>query len=356
MIPFLVLALVFVILIFLLTRTKKEVSGSWIQFFSKGKDAGFTIKDMERLRRIVSSCKIPSPITIFDSKNQFEIIIRSTVNSVRLSGESDDPAVQIFLSKLFDYYKKIEMAAVETKTRISTTRQISEGQSLRILVAGTGVFKSEVVKNTQSSLTISRPVNSKLSASLQWHGSKISIYLFREDDAGYVFDTEVVDEVFSKGISSLKIDHNDSLFRTQKRKSMRIKYQKPAFLYMINDSDNPHRLETNAGLRCMLEDISDSGSAFRVNGQATAGLRLKIQFSVNRVPVCMPSTVRSVDYNQESNISLVHMEADPLPIATRNHILCEVFGMIPEEDEDELPFRVLEEETNNSIAESLSNG
>ena len=40
----------------------------------------------------------------------------------------------------------------------------------------------------------------------------------------------------------------------------------------------------------------------------------------------------------------MRMEADPLPIAVRNLILCEVFHMQPEEDEDELPFRMLEEE------------
>jgi hypothetical protein len=34
------------------------------------------------------------------------------------------------------------------------------------------------------------------------------------------------------------------------------------------------------------------------------------------------------------------MEADPLPIGTRNHILCEVFDLLPEDDEDELPFRL----------------
>ena len=118
-----------------------------------------------------------------------------------------------------------------------------------------------------------------------------------------------------------------------------------AFLYLVKDVENPHKLEKAAGLRCMLEDISDTGCAFRVNGQATAGLHLKVQFSLDRVPICIPGTVRSVDYNQGSNISLVHMEADTLPLGTRNHILCEVFNLLPEEDEEELPFRVLEEET-----------
>ncbi|MCL2411161.1 MAG: PilZ domain-containing protein [Treponema sp.] len=299
---------------------------------------------MEQLRRVVSNCSIKDPGSIFLSQKQFEIVIRSVVDTIRLSGESDDPQVQNFLARLFDYYKKIEMAASENKSRITNSRQISEGQVLKILVSGTGVFKSEVVKNVGNFLTVSRPVSNKRSTSMQWHGQKISIYFWREDDAGYVFDTEVVDEVFSKGISSLKVEHVANLSRTQKRKSMRVKFNKAAFLYLVNDSDNPHQLEKSPGLRCMLEDISDSGCAFRVNGQASAGMRFKVQFSINRVPVCMPATVRSVDYFHETNTSIVRMESDPLPIVTRNRILCEVFNLLPEYDEDELPFRVLEEE------------
>jgi len=338
-----------------LTQSRAK-SGNWIQFFAKGKEAGFSIKDMEQLRKLVFNCEIKDPAAIFKSQKQFETIIRSMVNSVRLSGERSDPVTQQFLSKLFDYFKKIEMEAAENKTRINNSRQISEGQVLRVLVAGTGVYKSEVVKNFGNYLTISRPVNSKNSASMQWHGIKISVYFWREDDAGYVFDTEVTDEVFSKGISSLKVEHNDSLFRTQKRKSLRVKFYKPAFLYIVDEGDNPHRLEKSPGLRCMLEDISDTGCAFKVNGQATVGLRLKVQFSLDRVPVCMPATVRSVEYSQDTNVSLVRMEADPLPIGTRNNILCEVFDMLPEDDDDELPFRVLEDETNAAVNQDGQNG
>jgi c-di-GMP-binding flagellar brake protein YcgR len=326
------------------TRNKKENSKSWIKFFSKGKESGFSIRDMEQLRHLVTDCKIQDPLSIFSSQKQFQMIIRSMVNSARSTGEINDPPIQNFLSKLFDHCKKLEMDTNENKVRISSSRQISEGQALRVLVPGTGVYKSEVVKNFGNYLTITRPVNPNQGVSMQWYSLKISVYFWREDDAGYVFDTEVIDEVFSKGISSLKIEHNDSLFRTQKRKSMRVKYQKLAFLYMVKEGDSPHRLERSAGLRCMLEDISDSGCAFKVNGQAAIGLRLKVQFSLDKVPICIPGTVRSVDYNQEANISLIHMEADPLPVGTRNHILCEVFNLLPEEDEDELPFRTLDEE------------
>jgi len=351
LIPFFFFAAVLLVCGYFFTRNKKEGSGNWLQFFSKGKEAGFTIKDLEQLRRLISTCKISDPVSIFKSQKQLEIVIRSVTNSVRMSGEFNDPATQVFLSRLFDYCTKLGMEAADTKTRISNSRQISEGQTLRVLVAGTGVYRSEVIKNFGNYLTISRPINAKSPASMQWSGLKISVYFWREDDAGYVFDTEVIDEVFSKGISSLKVEHNDSLFRTQKRKSLRVKFRKAAFLYLLKEMDNPHSLEKYAGLRVMLDDISDTGCAFRVNGQATVGLRLKVQFSLDRMPICIPGTIRSVDYNQEANNSLVHMEADPLPYGTRNHLLCQVFDLLPEEDEDELPFRVAEEAPDNSVKE-----
>ena len=345
MVPVVIFAVVIILCGLYFTRSKKEGSANRLQFFAKGKEAGFTIREMDQMRQIAINCRIHDPAVIFKSQKMMEKIIRSLVQTMRMSGEINDLPVQDFLSKLFDYCKKIEMSAIESRVRISNTRQIGEGQILRILVPGVGVYKSEVVKNYANYITISRPTNQKINTSMQWHGLKISVYFWREDDAGYVFDTEVTDEVFSKGVSALKIEHNDSLFRTQKRKHLRIKFKKTAFLYMIKEIDNPHMLEKAPGLICMMEDISESGCAFRVEGQAIVGLRLKAQFSLDRIPICIPGTVRSVDYNQEANLSIVHMEADPLPIGTRNHILCEVFDLLPEEDEEELPFRVLEEET-----------
>ena len=347
MVTLLFIIAILVICLYFFSRSKGEKpSGNWFQFFSKGKEAGFSVRELEQLRRLVINCNIEDPASIFSSQKQMEICIRSVVNAVRMSGETDDPVMQDFLSRLFDYCKEVGLKNSD-KTSITTSRQITEGQSIKILVPGTGVFQSQVVKNFGNYLTITRPVNSKFSSSMQWEGLKLSVYFWREEDAGYVFDTEVVDEVFSKGISSLKIVHNDSLFRTQKRKSLRVKFRKAAFVYLVDDID-PHKMERSPGLRCLLEDISDTGCAFRVTGQAPVGQRLKVQFSLDRIPVCMPGTIRSISYQQDTNTSTIHMEADPLPLWTRNHILCEVFDMLPEEDEDELPFRVAEEETNNT--------
>jgi c-di-GMP-binding flagellar brake protein YcgR len=336
---------VLILAFFLVSRSKKEVPGNWIQFFARGKEAGFSLKEVEMLRRLAYNCNITDPCSLFLSQNQLDICIRAMVRNIRMSGESEEYGTQDFLSKLYDYRKKIEMNKPIFKNGISSSRQMNEGQHLRILVPNTGVFQSAVIKITNSYLTISRPVSNKTPVSLSWYGMKISVYFWREDDAGYVFDTEVIDEVFSKGISSLKIEHSDSLFRTQKRRSVRVRLHKAAFLYLANGyNGTPGGIETVPGLKCILEDLSDTGCAVGVGGQAAAGLRIKVQFALNNVPICMVGTVRSVDYWEETNRSTIHIEADPLSLEMRNYILGEVFGMLPEDEEDELTFRMLDED------------
>ena len=118
---------------------------------------------------------------------------------------------------------------------------------------------------------------------------------------------------------------------------------KSAFLYLLTSEEDVNKLEINPGLKCFLEDLSDTGCAVTIGGKAQSAIRIKVQFALNNAPIVMSGTVRSVEYHEDANRSLLHVEADPLPIEIRNQILGEVFGMLPEEEED-LPFRMLGEE------------
>ena len=330
------------VVMLVLSLANKGKSG-WIHFYAKGKDSGFSFKEIELLRRLAVKSNLDDPSSLFWSQNQLDLCIRSFVRSIHLSGGVDNQTNQDFLSKLYDFRKKIEMEKPRIKNGISNSREIADGQNLRILVTGSGVFQSQIIKNTSHYLTISRPTSSKLPGTFSWHGQKISVYFWRDDDAGYVFDSDVIDEVFSRGIASLKISHGESLFRTQKRKSIRAKLHKSAFLYLLSVEEDAAKIEINPGLKCFLEDLSDTGCAVTIGGRAQAGLRIKVQFALNNTPIIMSGTVRSIDFKEEQNRSLLHIEADPLPIEIRNQILGEVFGMLPEEEED-LPFRLLGEE------------
>jgi len=330
------------LLILFLSVTDQNKKG-WVQFYAKGKDSGFSFREIELLKRLAIKSNLEDPATLFFSNKQLDTCISSLIKSLRLAGTENSKENQDFLSKLYEFRKKIEMEKPRIKNGISGSRQISEGQNLRILVKSYGVYQSQVVKNTSGCLNISRPVNDKIPATFSWMGMKLSVYFWRDEDAGYVFDSEVQDEVFSKGISSLKIAHTDSLFRTQKRKSVRVKKHKAAFLYPVVNEDEIHKIEEKPGIKCFIEDLSDTGCSIMIGGKAQPGLRVKAQFHLNNSLICMPGTIRMVEHKEESNRSKLHVEADPLPIEIRNKILGEVFGMLPDEEE-ELPFRLLGEE------------
>jgi c-di-GMP-binding flagellar brake protein YcgR len=321
---------------------KGKGKGNWVQFYAKGKEAGFSFKEIEVLRQLAMQCQLEYPNSLFGSLTQLDKCIRSLVQSAKTSGESGN---QAFLSRLYDYRQKVEINKTPPENSISDSRQIKEGQVLRVLVGGKGVFKSQVIKNTNQFLTIARPTNSKNASPVSWTREKISLYFWREDDAGYVFDSEVLDEVFSLGVPSIKITHGDSLFRTQKRKSIRVKMQKAAYLYLVSSGEPSHKTAANPGLKCLLEDISDTGCAVTVGGRADAGLRVKVQFALNNAALCMSGTIRSIRYNEAIDRSMLHIEAEPLPTEIRNRVLGEVFGMQPpEEKEDELPFSILDDD------------
>ena len=103
-------------------------------------------------------------------------------------------------------------------------------------------------------------------------------------------------------------------------------------------------MEAAPGLKCFLEDLSDTGCAVTVGGKAVEGIRVKVQFALDNIPVCITGTVRSTSFMEDINRTVLRIEAEPLPLKVKNHILSEVFGMLPDDDEDELPFRVLDDE------------
>ena len=338
---FILIASISAVLIVVFNKTNKERT-AWTQFYTRGKDAGFTLRENEILRNLVVEANVAEPSSIFYSQEQLEYCIKFLVRKLNMVDGENSNESNMLLSKLYDFRQKIEMEKPTGRAGIFNSRQISEGQNLRVLVEGSGVFRSQVVRNDNDYLTISLPISNKPSGTFSWMGQKISLYFWREEDAGYVFDSEVVDELFAKGLASLRIVHTDSLFRTQKRKSIRIKMNKPAYLYLLDNNENAHTLEKDPGLNCYLEDISDSGCAIMVGGLGEADMRIKVQFALSNSPTVMSGTVRGVVYKEDLNRSLLRVEADPLPVDVRNKILGEVFGTSMEDDDDS-PFRMLEE-------------
>jgi c-di-GMP-binding flagellar brake protein YcgR len=324
-------------------KDAKKKKASWVQFFAKGKDAGFSFKEIELLRQLAIKNNLDHPSSLFWSQTQLDACISSFVKNARISGEDQQQETQDIISKLYDYRKKIELEKPQYKKGLTSSHNIEEGQPLKITVKKMGTFPSKVIKNTTQYLTVEKPSGNDVPASIKWSGAEISIYFWRRDDAGYVFASSVWDEVSTKDGKALQISHNDSLRRTQKRTSIRVKIEKPAFLYLLNGGETNKAAENNSEIKCRLSDLSEDGCSVIVEGSSKPGFRVRVQFALGENPISIDGTVRSVDYKEKEDKSILHIESDPMSLAIKNRIRGEVFGVeensdylsqVPEQEDD----------------------
>ncbi|MDR1247961.1 MAG: PilZ domain-containing protein [Treponema sp.] len=320
-------ALVVLLLILNLPQKKAaETETSWRQFHSLGKAMGFSFREISLLKTVALQSEKPDPASLFQSPELTDFCIRFLVRSTRASG-NNSPAKQDFIARLYEYRKKIE--AEGPGQGLTSSREIEADQNLRVVINNAAVYQSKVIKNTYSYLLATRPVNPKSRAAVSWMGQKIAVYFWKEEDAGYVFDGEVLDEVFFKGNAAIKISQSDSLLRTQKRRAPRAKTHKSTYLYLLTDEAPSNKLETKPGLRCFVEDLSETGCAVTIGGRVHPGIRVKLQFELGGKPFGMSGVVRSVDYNEETRRSLLHIEADPLSQEAKHAIFGEMFSVLP---------------------------
>jgi c-di-GMP-binding flagellar brake protein YcgR len=307
----------------------------WIQFYTKGKESGFTIHEINLLRKVAVENRLENPTSLFWSIKQLDRSIKGMVIKFRSEGSEDSDTSVGFLSKLFDFRRRVELNLPKYTIGLKTSRKMATGQRVKITLPGVGTYGAAVVENLRKHLALSYPEGPKLPQGFSWKGQKINIYFWRLDDAGYVFESKVIDDFYDQKYPIIHISHSDNLVRSQKRRSVRVETNKPAVLYPLKSTEQAsEEVETMPGLKCRLLDVSEDGAAILVGGRAKVGLTLKVQFSIDGGPLVMSGVVKGVNFNQKKNQSILHVQAIPLKPKTRNRVLSYVYNLFQERDNE----------------------
>ncbi len=305
----------------------------WIQFYTKGKESGFSFHEINLLRKVAVENRLENPTSLFWSIKQLDRSIKGMMIKFRSEGTENDEGNVVFLSKLFDFRRRVELNLPKYTIGLKTSRKISTGQRVKVTLPGVGTYSAAVVENLRKYLALSYPEGAKVPQGFSWKGQRINIYFWRIDDAGYVFETKVIDDFFDQKYPIIHVNHSDSLVRSQKRRSVRVETNKPATLYPLKTIDlATEEIETQSGLRCRLIDVSEDGAAILVGGRAKVGLTIKVQFAINGSDVAMSGVVKGVNFNEKKNQSILHMQAVPLKPRTRNTILSYVYNLFQERE------------------------
>ncbi|MDA3941087.1 MAG: PilZ domain-containing protein [Spirochaetia bacterium] len=330
MILLFVLLLIVITLIILL---RKAGGGSfpWIHFYAKGKEAGFSFTEVNLLRKVAVEGRLKNPTSLFWSIKQLDRSIRGAIIRFKSEGVLDELNNMVFLSKLFDFRKTVELKLPKYTIGLKTTRKITKMQYLKISIPGLGVYISQVVENQRRYIAITYPEGPKLPQDYEFKGEKLNIYFWRKDDAGYVFESKVLENHMDSKVPILYISQSDSIIRSQKRGSVRANLNAPAELFplkVIAQASND--LEERRGIRCRLQDISEDGAALLIGGHGKVGMNVKIQFKLSDSTLIMCGVVKGVSFQQNKNTSIIHIQSVPLQDRVKNRILAYVYDLFGE--------------------------
>ena len=306
-----------------------------IKFFSTGLDSGFKLSEIFLLWKLAKTSDLQDPCTLYWSLPALEKGIASTISTAKENGLEHSRKTQDFLAKLYAYRTKLELNP-KNKKGLTSTKYIDVGQKIRVILKGRGVFSAEVLNNSKD-LIISLPLqNNQITiAGVDWVGMMMSVYLWRKDDAAYVFDTYVRENSMFNGKSVLCLSHTDNLLRTQKRRSVRCECHIYAQMYIIkSETADLKSMETQPGLKCLLEDISEDGALIKIGGKGVANLRIKLQFTIGESFIVMSGVVRGVEFDEEKNQSKLHFECTFIDTPMKNAILSYVYNVIPDEEKE----------------------
>jgi len=317
--------------LFLLNMTSGKMSRfQIISFYSKGKDAGFKWKEINLLWRAAVLADTDVPSKIYFSLDELDNCI-NVINQkygILDSKNKSDPAIKDLVKKLFEYRKKVEFSKPRYKRGLKTTRDIALNQIMKIRTSEAGIHTTQVCGNTDTYIVISYPKGDPVPNGFTWRGRVLNVYFWRDNDAGYFFQTRLIDSYHDNENRFFRMAHTDHILRSQKRKSVRAEAQFAAQMYRFKSASSfNNNIETNPGLFCVVTDISEDGTAVRVGGRGKRGMALKLQFKIRENLIVMNGVVRSVDYNLEKDQSILHIELIPLEEAARFILLSYVYDV-----------------------------
>ena len=217
---------------------------------------------------------------------------------------------------------------------LRSSRKIIPQQRMKITLPGVGVYNVQVVENLRRYLAVSYPEGPKLPPGFTWKGQKINVYFWRQEDAGYVFESRVLEDYIEQKYPIIHIAHSEDLIRSQKRNSIRVETNIPASLFPLRSIEAANEeMESSKGLRVRIIDISETGAAVLIGGKAKPGIPIKLQFQLTKTPIVMSGIVKGASFDMKKNQSILHVQAFNVSSRMKNQILSYVYNIFGERDQ-----------------------
>jgi hypothetical protein len=278
-----------------LSRRNRPRSAVEIQQYSSGvfrraaKAMGLAAPHIDMLENLVRVCRVKQPFLVFSSPGLLDDTLKKglySLDNVRdLAPEERENRRAI----IFQIKQIIERNARKGAVLRSTTF-LRPGQQLSITPENGVQFSSRVISNMKDFLTVSAPALPAAADTRWMRGTRLAVYLWRDNDAGYSFPSKVLGYDTVKGVPSVLIQHSKTLRREQRRRSRRRELMRPCFFYPIRISEtgqgrkSERKAVVEQNLRALgtVVDLSGGGCALQTLNPFEKGKLVMIEFDIDK--------------------------------------------------------------------------
>ena len=288
-----IIALIFVGVI--VSRRSRPRSVADIQSYNSGvfrragKAVGLQPMQIDALENLVRMCKVKQPLLVFTSASLLDDTLKKGLYSIDNSKELSEEERENRKGTLFQVKQIIESNARKGSILRSTTF-LRPGQMLSVTPESGVQFSSKVISNMKDFLTVSAPAQPAGSDTRWMRGTKLSVYFWRDNDAGYSFQSKVLGYDTVKGVSSVLIQHSKTLRREQRRRGRRRELMRPCFYYPIKivETGQGRKVERKASVEKNMRtlgtvvDLSAGGCAIQALNPFDKGKLTMVEFDIDR--------------------------------------------------------------------------
>jgi len=304
-------------------------SVNWVEFFSIGKDAGFSFKEINLLKKVAVINKHQKPSSLFWS---VDVLDKSLAGIHKLIEKEKDieerEYLEYLLKKLYAYRKSVEFQKPRYNRGIESTLDISINQIVKLKVDMVGIYECSVLENNRNYILVTYPKGPPLPGGFSWRDRTLNVYFWRREDAGYFFQSRIMEGYPDREFKTLRMSHSDVVLRSQKRRSVRTSCKLSAQFYPLKSLKSSSQLpESKPGLRCVVQDLSEDGAAVKIGGMGKVNMCCKLQLDLFGKIAVLRGVVRTIDYDSDKNISVLHLQAEDPDEQSRYLILAFVYDI-----------------------------
>ena len=269
------------------TETAEKISSG--VFRREAKRVGLTGSSIDVLENLVRMCKVKQPLLVFSSASLLDDTLKKGLYSLDNSRDLAEEEREKRRATIFHIKQTIERNARKGAV-LRSTASLKPGQLLTITPEGAAAYSSKVISNMKDFLTVSAPAQPAGTETRWMRGTKLSVYLWRDNDAGYSFLSKVLGYDTVKGVSSVLIQHSRTLRREQRRRNRRREIMRQCFYYPIRivETGQGRKLERKASVEQNMRtlgivvDLSTGGCAIQAMNPFDRGKLAMVEFDIDR--------------------------------------------------------------------------